>query len=212
MLMSLLTIGLASCEKDAVKGEGSITTENRTGDTFTDVEVEGDPKIFILYGPVIKVAVTGYDNLVPLFETSVSNNTLKCGYKSGTSVKNNNIEVHITMPVLTGLNTNGSVGTQITGNFPYTPAMNFKVNGSGNTVIESGSTGSLHIESSGSGNYNLLGLQAQQATIKMAGSGEVKTAVSNKLSVKIDGSGKVYYQGSPTLEFDVNGSGKVTKL
>ena len=211
-IIALLTLGMVSCEKEQVKGWGSIIIQTRTGDTFTHIEVDGDPKVFVTYGPLLQVSVTGYDNLVPLFETKVSNNTLKAGYKGVTNIKNSNIELHITMPIFTGLTTNGSVRTQIAGNFAYTAAMRFRVEGSGSTVMESGSTGTLHIESSGSGTYNLLGLRAGEADIKIAGSGEVKTAVANKLKAKIEGSGKVYYQGNPTLDADVNGSGKLLKL
>ena len=212
LLVALLTLGMVSCEKESVKGAGEIITQTRTGDAFTSIEADGDLKVFITYGPQLQVSVTGYDNLVPLFETRVSNNTLKAGYKGGTNIKNNNIELHITMPVLTGLKTNGSITTQIAGNFAYTSAMSFKVEGSGNTVMESGSTGSLTVESSGSGTYNLLGLQAAEADIKIAGSGEVKTAVVTKLKAKIEGSGRIYYQGNPALNIDVNGSGKLVKL
>lgn len=212
VFIALFTLAAVSCKKESVKGGGDIITQTRTGNVFTNIQVNGDPKVFVTYGPQLQVTVTGYDNLVPLFETTVSNNTLKAGYKDGHNIKNNNIELHITMPVFTGLTTNGSVGTQIAGNFPFAAAINFKVEGSGSTVMESGSTGSLTIESSGSGTYNLLGLHANEANIKIAGSGEVKTAVSTKLKAKIEGSGKIYYQGNPALDADVSGSGKLQRL
>jgi hypothetical protein len=211
ILLSVFMLGMASCQKETLKGSGDIITENRTADAFTNIDIEGDPKLFITYGPVLQLSVTGYANLVPQFETRVSNNELKAKFKSESNIKNNNIEVHITIPVLTGLTTSGSVNTQIAGIFPYTSAMKFKVDGTGNTAMENGSTGNLSVETSGSGSYNLLGLKAEEADVKISGSGEVKTQANKVLQVKIDGSGNVYNQGNPALEMEINGSGKIIK-
>jgi hypothetical protein len=211
ILLSVFMLGMASCQKETLKGSGDIITENRTADAFTNIDIEGDPKLFITYGPVLQLSVTGYANLVPQFETRISNNELKAKFKSGSNIKNNNIEVHITMPVLTVLTTSGSVNTQIAGIFPYTSAIKFKVDGAGNTAMENGSTGNLSVETSGSGSYNLLGLKAEEADVKISGSGEVKTQANKVLQVKINGSGNVYYQGNPALEVEINGSGKIIK-
>lgn len=210
-IVLILSTGLSSCEKDAIRGEGSVITENRVTPDFTAVDMGGASKVHISYGTTFSVQVKGYANLVPLYEAKVRNNKLILGFKNNYNIRNDNTEVFITMPDLRDLHLSGSGDSDISGNFPHTESLSLSISGSAGIDMETGSTDDLDVQISGSGDVNVFGLIAENADISISGSGKVRTRVTNALDVSISGSGTVYYKGSPQIYSKISGSGEVVK-
>ena len=208
-LVSLIL--LTSCTKDRITGSGSSSVEHRSVSGFTSVEMSGSTNVLVRQGQKFDVEVQGYNNLLPYFETTVSNGALKLGYKNNTIVHNDNIQVTVTLPILSGLQISGSGDMQATGNFTGSSTMEARISGSGNIFIEQGTTETFYSNISGSGNIQAFGLQSKKAEVNSSGSGNVEVRCSDELKVKISGSGDVYYKGSPSVTAQVSGSGRIVK-
>ncbi|MBB1284494.1 DUF2807 domain-containing protein [Flavisolibacter sp. BT320] len=210
-LLSLFLAGsllLASCTKDRINGSGPVSTESRSVSNFTRVTVAGSSKVQIVQGEDFSVQVKGYTNLHPYFETIVSNNTLVTGYRQGSNISNDNIEVYITMPTLEGARIDGSGNMDVRGDFTGN-RMDIAINGSGKVDLEKGTTQSLNAIVNGSGNIRAFGLRANDADVLITGSGTTELAILSHLKAEITGSGNIYYKGTPTIESAVSGSGKL---
>jgi hypothetical protein len=203
----LLTV--ASCTKDRISGSGSTITEDRNVSNFTKVSTSGSTNIHITNGPNFKVQVKGYENLIPYMETKLSNNTLEIGYKNNVNIKNDNVEVFVTLPALESVNTSGSAAIDVKGTFTGSTGLTASLSGSGNIDIEAGTAPFFKSSISGSGNIRAFGLLAQRADVSISGSGSTEVSAVNNLKVTISGSGTVYYKGQPVVETSISGSGQV---
>ncbi|HEX8313847.1 MAG TPA: head GIN domain-containing protein [Flavisolibacter sp.] len=201
-------IMLASCSKERVSGSGQITTEDRTVSNFTKVSTSGSTNVHISKGANFSVQVKGYSNLLPYFETKLRNNTLEVGYRNGTNVRNDNLEVFVTMPSFEGANISGSADIDVKGVF-ISNVVDVSISGSGNIDIEGGTAQTLDADMSGSGNIRAFGLTADKADVSISGSGTAEVKAVTRLKANISGSGSVYYKGTPTVESSVSGSGKL---
>ncbi len=200
---------LLSCTKERINGNGPVITEARAVNNFTAISASGSTPVYINKGPVFKVEVKGYSNLLPYYETKLVNNTLQLGYRDYVNVKNDNTEVFITMPGLNGLSLFGSGSINTTGAFTGTTEFNASISGSGSISIGAGDVQRFFSSIAGSGNIYALGFVADKAETTTQGSGNTEIAVNSQLKVKIAGSGNVYYRGNPLITTDISGSGAV---
>lgn len=209
-LLAAFTAACASCEKDTITGNGSIQTQERDVSAFNRVATQGSTVIHIVQGTVFEVKVKGYANLLPYLKTIVNNGTLSVHYEDTRSVRNDNSEVFITMPALTGLSSQGSGDIYVAGAFNNN--LDAAISGSANIVVEKGSADHFTLQSFGSGNFKSFGFTATAADITIAGSGDTEIGIVQQLKAKIRGSGNIYYKGDPAaVEIDISGSGKVIK-
>lgn len=199
---------LTSCTKDKISGSGPLTTETRAVSNFTKVSTAGSTDVHIVQGANFSVQVKGYSNLLPYFETRVTNNTLQVGYRQGANIRNDNVEMLVTMPAFEGARIDGSADIDVKGNFTSTN-MDVSIHGSGNIDIEGGTAQTLVAAISGSGNIHAFGLAADRAEATISGSGTVELNIVTHLKANISGSGNIYYKGTPTIESSTSGSGKL---
>ena len=191
-----------------IKGSGTIIKENRELMDFYTVEIVGSVDVDIVSGDSFSCNVEGDDNLVPIVETAVSNNTLEISTEGSYSTKNPLI-VYLTMPVLDKAKIIGS------GDMTISDVTKDKViltiTGSGD-ITASGSVGILEAVVSGSGDLSLQNLQADHVNVTINGSGDAEVWANQSISAQINGSGDITYTGSPAkVDTQVNGSGDITK-
>lgn len=202
-------MSFVSCNKDHIKGDGSVVTETRTVGTFTAIHSSGGSKVYITQGAQFNVQVKGYGNLLPYYETKVVNNQLKVGFKNNVSVRNDNTEVFITLPVLESIILSGSSEISTTGAFPAVTDFNATIAGSGSIQFSDGTAQNLRTSISGSGNIYMFGMLADNVETSTSGSGNTEVSAAGHLKVKISGSGNVYYKGTPLIVTNISGSGAV---
>lgn len=202
-------LSLLSCSKERISGNGSTITETRNISNFTAISATGSTNVYINQGIAYKVEVKGYSNLLLYYDTRLVNNTLQVGYKQNVNIKNDNIEVFITLPVLNGLALSGSGSITTTGAFAGNTDFNADVSGSGNIHFSSGTTQNFYSKVDGSGSINMLNMVAAKVDAAITGSGKTEITASNQLKVKIIGSGKLYYRGTPAITTSITGSGTV---
>ncbi len=211
-LLVAFTTTVASCKKESLTGGGTVQTEDRDVNAFTKVSTQGSTTIHIVQGAHFEVKVKGYANLLPYLKTTAENGILLVRYENTTNVRNDNSEVFITMPELTGLSSSGSGDMHVAGEFGSNTDFDVDISGSAHITVEKGAAENFVLRSSGSGNFDSFGFTSQNADIIISGSGEAKITVAKKLEVKINGSGSVYYKGDPAIvNNDISGSGKVIK-
>jgi len=220
--------GLQSCKK---VGKGPVVSEERNVSGFQEVQSEVGGDVYINRGPDYKMVVEGPADVLDVLSTEVNGDRLIIRIKNGVFVSGKKLNIHITMPHLTGMQLNGSgnmemldtliardLSLKISGsgnlNLQHVEAENIqaKISGSGGLNIATGSARSEVLETSGSGSMNLLNLQAEQVDIKISGSGNTRVFVTDYLKAKISGSGNIYYKGSPVIDVDISGSGSLKRI
>ncbi|HSQ44459.1 MAG TPA: head GIN domain-containing protein [Ginsengibacter sp.] len=208
-------------------GNGNIRTEKRNTGNFRAVKTSGSIDVEINSGNAYEVSVEDDDNLLPYVVTEVNNGTLNIHYENNTSINNDHAKVYVTVPSLDKLVASGSADITIrdvlkntqkfelnvsgSGNIKGAvdaPAVSIGVSGSGNVDLK-GRTKDFECSVSGSGDVDCGGLQSENATVKVTGSGNAHVFASVNLSASISGSGDVYYGGSPKTEIHSSGSGSV---
>ena len=176
-----------------------LLTEQRNVTNFTKIKTFGSNNVLVTQGAAFSVEVKGYGNLLPYFETTVNGGVLELKYKNNTRIRNDNIEVHITMPLLTGLWSYGSGDILCAGNFAGNISFEVNIHGSGDISIEKGDTQKFTGATTGSGSLKAFGFEADNADMTITGSGNQEISVNTRLDGNITGSGNIYYKGTPRL-------------
>jgi len=190
-IVAIIIAGLMtqSCEKmnTRIEGIGAITTNFLQVDDFDKISLEGADNVFISYGPVQEVSVTGHPNIISKIQTEVSNGTWFMELERGT-YGSYELTYNITVPYIDEVSNIGS------GNV---------------TVSDPISVDQMKVYLLGSGSFYGFPLSASTCQVDISGSGNCEVTVNNDLDVVIEGSGSVYYKGSPSIEVDITGSGRV---
>lgn len=201
-----------ACKKDSLRKSGNIVSETRSLVAFESISSKGSNPVIIRYGNKFEVVLKGSDNLLPHFQTKVVGKELQLGFDIS-EVKNDDIEIFVTLPILNGVKVNGSSEVEISGTFGTLEQLDIQSNGSSKiTAIDNLKIDNLSINLSGSGRINFENALATNSNVVLSGSGNIIMSTISKLKVAISGSGTVSYRGNPALETQITGSGKVLKL
>ena len=211
-----------------VTGNGNIRTEKRSTGNFNAVKTSGSIDIEISSGDAYSVSVENDDNILQYVVTEVHDGTLNVHYKDGYSIMDDHAKVYVTAPSLDKLSVSGSGDITSQGMLKNSRQIEMNVSGSGNIKaqvdapvinISVGGSGDISLTGhtkdftcgvSGSGDVNCGGLESENATVKVSGSGNAHVFASVHLSATVSGSGDVYYRGNPpSPEIHTSGSGSV---
>lgn len=210
-----LVLTLSSCKKDfytiqTITGAGNVVTETRSLPSFSKVIVEGSGTASIVYSTEQNVAVSGYENLLPIFESVVVNGTLILKYKNNYDIRNSNVSATISVPRLEAVTINGS-GTVTMQNFSGT-VLKALIVGSGEITGEGCVFERALLQIDGSGKIAASSLQTMSAEARVEGSGTINVWCKQNLVAKIFGSGAIYYWGNPTsVASQISGSGQLIR-
>ena len=226
-LISTILAANVSCNISLVRGSGNVISEDRAVSGFSKVSVSGSGNLFIEQGDEESLTIEAEDNILPLIITEVSGNTLKIGFKTGTSISTiKSIEFHLKVKELDSISASGSGTINCSG--LSTENLSIKTNGSRMADISNLKATSIDINSSGSGNITLAGttdsqniessgsfkyfaedLKSSSCVINSSGSCNLLVNVSDDLNIKASGSVKVTYIGTPTITQKTSGSATI---
>jgi hypothetical protein len=211
-IAALSCIALTSCHKNRIKGEGAIVSETRSLPSFYTLQSDGDAQVQVYASNTNKVTVTGYQNLVPVFETNVSGSKLTLKFRDNYyNVRNNNISVTVYTTDVNMVRVNGS-GNMTIGDSLKSKTMQAEINGSGNMYFGKNSFDNLSLRVVGSGDISAYQAVSKYVTAEISGSGNIQTTATESLAAKISGSGDISYSGNPkNLSLDISGSGKIKR-
>ncbi|MEY2901691.1 MAG: hypothetical protein RLY89_797 [Bacteroidota bacterium] len=214
-----------------IEGNGNIITQSRNISKATKVKLAGSFDVELTPGAMTKVEVVGDDNILPFIYTEEKDGFLVVKSKDYLTYNSTEgIKIKITTPQLENLQLAGSGNIIGQGKFTGSDKLVLKIAGSGDIKLEintpkiesdiagsgsislTGETKDETIKIAGSGDYLTEGLMAENATVRIAGQGDVKVFTSTTLDIHIAGSGTVYYKGNPTIKQKVAGSGDIKKL
>ena len=228
ILISILAVTIVSCRGLIVRGSGNVASEDRDVSGFNKVSISGSGNLHIEQGDEESLTIEAEDNILPLITAKVSGNTLKLGFKPGTSISTTkSIEFYLKVKDLDSISASGSgnidclglktdnliIGTSGSRKIDMS---NLEVNsidlnssGSGRITL-AGITDSQKIKTSGSIDYFGEGLESKSCVIDSSGSGEIIVNVSDDLDFNASGSVKVTYIGNPTITSKTSGSASIS--
>jgi hypothetical protein len=207
-----VTLFASSCNKHRLRGEGDSGSETRTLSSFTSVIADGSTPIDIYPSTEDRVVVTGYNNLIGVYETNVSDGALRLKFKdSYINIRNSNLQVAVYTKNMNSIKINGSGDVHLHSGLTSN-AMVAEINGSSRVDIDANHFNNVSCSINGSGDIYGQACVAQNLTAKISGSGNVRMTVENTMNVRISGSGDVDYWGNPQItEVNISGSGKINK-
>lgn len=228
MIMLLGAFTLVSC--NSISGNGNLKTETRSISDIHGVRTSGSIDIEIKAGSSYSVIVEDDENLLPYIITEVNDGVVDIHYKDNYSINSDHAKVTVIAPSLDKITTSGSGNINGVGTIRSSSGIEFNLSGSGDIdadvdapsvkVTGSGSgdiklrgrTKDFDCRVSGSGDINCAGLQSENTSIKISGSGDAHVFASVSLKASTSGSGDVYYSGNPqTPEIHTSGSGTVQR-
>ena len=216
-------------KSEKVKGNGNITTENRSKGDYDGLKSAGPMNFKLVQGKEGNITIEGDSNLMEHIVTKVEGGKLVVKVEDGVNLRpSKTIVVTIPYESINSVSLAGSgdienSGTIKANTFDVSLAgsgdINLNINSnsvessiSGSGDIElSGSTKDLTTKVTGSGDFDGSDLDSTNVTAKITGSGGANVVCNGELKVRITGSGDVKYSGNPTnKDTKVTGSGSVS--
>lgn len=226
-LVSALLLAGVACTTQ--QGSGTVTTESRDVQGFTQVQFEGLGTVLISQGDHESLEIEAEDNITPQIRTKVEDQTLKIDFRTMTLHPTEPIILRLTVKDLKALDLSGSADVRVSN--LNTNQLALTINGSGTVKLDglrvdvlkttvsgagrinaSGSATTQEIDITGAGEYLAGDLQSKVADVDVTGAGKATVRVSDELNVHITGAGSVGYYGNPRVTQDISGAGMVTKL
>jgi hypothetical protein len=214
-----------------VRGNGNLTTQERSVSGFEGIESFGSFDISIVPSSTSSVKIEAEENLQPYIETYVDGRNLQIRSRDGYNLRpRRDIRIIVSGPVFNTIATHGS--GSIIGRSPITANDDVKleVAGSGNIEVEMiakqisssiAGSGNINVKGTsdhfsaniaGSGNIRAANLESGDADVQIAGSGNVDVFANDKLNINVMGSGEVRHRGNAQVSTHIAGSGSVTKM
>lgn len=212
-----------------VKGDGNITTENRSTGEYDGLKSAGPMDFKLVQGKEGSITIEGDANLMEYIITEVRDGKLVVKVEDGINLRPSKTIV-VTVPYesinsvsLAGSGDIENSGTIQADDFDVSLAgsgdIDLKISsksvessiaGSGNIQL-TGTTKDLTTKIAGSGDFDGSDLDSVNVTAKITGSGSANVVCNGELKVRITGSGDVKYSGKPTnKDTKVTGSGSVS--
>jgi len=213
-----------------VKGNGDVTTEERSTADYDAVNCAGFMDFKLIPAPEGAISIKGESNLIAHILTEVKNGILTVKVKNSVNLKpSNNKPLLITIPYenISSVSLSGSgdiwnegtidnetLKASVSGSGDVvltisTKRTNASVTGSGDLTLK-GSTENLEASVTGSGDFHGFDLDSVNVDASVTGSGDMALNCQGELKARITGSGDIRYRGTPTKEdTKVTGSGSI---
>jgi hypothetical protein len=203
--------------------------DTRNVSDFSEVGFGIAGNLTIKIGSPFSVVLEGDKDYLSEVETVVKNGKLIIRCDNFRILRNQKVNVFITMPSIKGLGVSGSgeakvenavradaFSASLSGSGKIymkdltSDSFYCNISGSGEVIVEgSGGADRGNVTISGSGNYTGGNFEIDKLTINISGSGGVDCKVGDSLTSNISGSGNVVYSGNPKIDSRSSGSGHV---
>lgn len=232
LLIGLLCTGsvaFAQWGGKGIKGNGNVTTVNRSTQNYSGVNCAGFMDFKLVKGTEGALTIKGESNLIEYIITEVKNGTLNVKVKNGTNLKpskNNPIIITIPYESIDKVSLSGSgdvwnegtidndVDVSLSGSGDIVldvaaSKVKASVSGSGDVTIK-GRTTNLIASVTGSGDFHGFDLDSVNTEVSVTGSGDAAVNCSGEFKARVTGSGDIEYRGNPIKEdTKVVGSGSI---
>jgi len=229
--MALCIIALPlSAVAETIAGSGRAVTEERSVSGFHGIAVSVPGRVELVQGADEGMTLTADDNVLARIITNVDRGVLRVRFPRGVSVRART-PIHLVVRARTvdSISIAGAarlearklegdrIAVELAGSasalLPAVAARELVLGTSGHChAMLGGKTERFVLKIAGAGEINAARLEAQQATVRIAGSAQVAAWVLRSLEARVTGSGAVRYFGDPRIERRVVGSGVVERL
>ena len=188
-----------------IRGNGNITTDQRTVEDFSEIQAGGAFDVEWRNGPP-SLAITTDQNLLQYIDNSISDNRLRLRTRERVR-PTHGIKVVVTSPTRNGAKISGAVDLrvpQLAG-----PKFYFQATGASDVKLD-GNVDELLADMTGASDLSAKNLHAKTAEISITGAADAEVDVSDSLKVSITGAGSVTYHGNPPhIEKHIVGAGSI---
>jgi hypothetical protein len=225
------SLSLVSCRVNTISGSGATTTETRTVQPFTGIDVSAPINVVVIVDNTapISVELSGYQNLIKHIKTEIKGNVLQIYSPDDIKIRTEkDLTARITVPSLNDVELSGAADAHIQGNVTA-GNFNIDISGASNIIVDNMMVSNLDAEISGAGNLQIKGGSAQKANYTVSGAGDIKAFsfqtveteasvsgagdidvfASQKLHTEISGAGTIRYKGHPQINTETSGAGSL---
>jgi hypothetical protein len=205
ILLVASVVVIAGCSRLGIKGDGVITTTNRSIADFSAVEISGAYEIQWSSGkPALTISTD--QNLLPLVTTTVTGDSLHIDWKENLR-PTKGIKITISSASLTDVQLNGAVSMRASNLSGHD--LKLESNGASSIVV-GGSITNLEVNISGTTKLDATSLHTQTAKVSLNGASDADVTVTETLNASISGVGLLTYGGNPkSVVKDVSGVGRI---
>ncbi|SEQ14825.1 GIN domain-containing protein [Neolewinella agarilytica] len=208
-LFLFLALGLfltTGCDKDQLEGSGNIISDDRSGDSFSAIDVSDALDVTINQGSEHRVIVRGDDNLITRIITSVSNGVFTARLQSG-SYRNVDFSIEVTVPTLERINFNDAVNGDLI-NFTASETLTVELNDASRLDM-SGSAPSLILDINDASNLDAFSFTTEACTADVNDASSVRLTVNDRLEGRVSDASSFRFRGNPALDISTSGASRV---
>jgi len=224
LIVTLIGASVGGC---GVGDPGAPTSETRTVDGATAVDLRSSGTVTVTIGDEPGLVITAGENVIDRLTSDVVDGVLVLGASGPWFGTLGPVAYDLTVTSLEAVTVSGSgdvtVGRvdagalaleisgsgAITANAVAAETVNAVISGSG-TIGVAGKSARQDVEISGSGRYEAADLVSPDVEVLVSGSGRADVTATDSLTVTVSGSGSVTYGGDPSVTSRISGSGSVT--
>ena len=183
--------------KDAIKGEGNVTSksfDDLTG--FDAIEINGHADVHFTQSSVYEVTVRTQENILEWLDYKVEGTTLIIETKERREIRAERYDLVIQAPTLKKLVVNGASDFEIN-SLRVDGDFDVNVNGAGDLDFDHITCQSLTVEVNGAADANLTDIHVQEALkVEVNGAGDVNvTGAAGTASLEVNGAGDIDASG-----------------
>lgn len=234
ILSILFSILLGSCHflgGKRVRGNGKITTQSRTVNAFTSVDVSGGIDVYVKQDSVVSVKIEGDENLLEYVQVTVDDGTLDIREEKGYNLKSTKgIKVYVSGPLFkhfeasgacdiyseNKISSNSEIGIHASGASSIkmdlnAPKVEAELTGASHVTLK-GETKTFSADGSGASGLKCFELMTEETDVEVSGASDAEVFASIKLVLHVSGASDVKYKGNATVSKEVSGAGSVKKV
>jgi len=234
LILTAITIIGSSCNYlggKRVRGNGNITTSEKSVSSVTNVQVSGAIDLYVSQGDTKPVSVETDDNLQQYIEVEQQGDKVVIKFREGINPRPaGKIKAYISSPLYSTIDVSGASNINGETKIVNPENMTLQVTGAGNINMDLNAP-AVNAEVSGAGEVNLKGqtkifdlnltgaakahcyeMLSENTKIDISGAGDADVYASVKLDAQVSGAGSVSYKGGATdVKQQVSGAGSVKK-
>jgi len=225
---------LSSCREifaKRIRGNGNITTQNRTAGQFNSIDVSGNINVYARQDSSSSIRVEADENLQQYIETIDEGDVLRIKTEEGFNIRSSRpIKVYVSSAMYKKFEASGACDIFSEGKITSSYDIDFDLSGACNinmdvnapkisthmsgagTIKLKGETKDFKVNGSGSTDIKCSDLLAENVDLDISGAGDAEVYASAKLTGNISGAASVRYKGAAQTDIHTSGATSVKKI